>query len=63
MNMKELENELIKAEYKKDILIQQFMDAVECEKLIVIDSLYNKQCLIIKSLNKRITLLKMWLNE
>ena len=63
MNKKELKQELKKAENKKNILIQSYIDTVEDNKLIAIEGEYNKQCKVIKALNKKITLLKGVLRE
>ena len=61
--LRKLKIEVKKAENERDILIQSYIDTVEENKLITIEREYNKQCKVIKALNKRLTLLKECLNE
>ena len=60
---KELKQELKEAKNKRKTFIQLYVDTIEKDKLDAIEIEYNKQCKVIKALNKRITLLKGVLRE
>jgi len=58
MDEKELKQELKESKNKRKTFIQLYVDTIEKEKLDVIEVEYNKQCKVIKALNRRLTLLK-----